>query len=201
MPRDERGRRRQTELQRPAAPASPLATQQRHVSISTPKRLGALVLLASIAATACTSSGASTAPSAAASTAASAAPSTAASAAPSTASVAPSTAASAAALTYRCTKGDGQLNGAGSTFIFPLLSKMGEDYNTKCGVKLNYQSIGSGGGVKQWTENTVDFGASDAYLADSEITAAAKRRSGRGPGDVRCGRGRLQPSALTGALR
>jgi phosphate transport system substrate-binding protein len=81
---------------------------------------------------------------------------------------------SAAALTYRCSKGDGQLNGAGSTFIFPLLSKMGGDYSTKCGVKLNYQSIGSGGGIKQWTANTVDFGASDAYLADSDIQAAAK---------------------------
>ena len=81
----------------------------------------------------------------------------------------------AATITYRCSKGDGQLNGAGSTFIFPLLSKMGEDYNTKCGVKLNYQSIGSGGGVKGWTENTVDFGASDAYLKDSEIAAAAAK--------------------------
>lgn len=75
--------------------------------------------------------------------------------------------------TAGCTKGDGQLNGAGSTFIFPLLSKMGDDYNAKCGVKLNYQSIGSGGGIKAWTENTVDFGASDAFLQDSEIAAAA----------------------------
>ena len=50
---------------------------------------------------------------------------------------------------------------------------MGDDYNTKCGVKLNYQSIGSGGGVKACTKNTVDFGASDAYLEDSEIAAAA----------------------------
>ena len=74
-----------------------------------------------------------------------------------------------------CTKGDGQLNGAGSTFIFPLLSKMGDDYNAKCGVKLNYQSIGSGGGIKAWTENTVDFGASDAFLKDSEIAAAAAK--------------------------
>jgi phosphate transport system substrate-binding protein len=79
------------------------------------------------------------------------------------------------AIAYRCSKGDGQLNGAGSTFIFPLLSKMGEDYNTKCAVKLNYQSIGSGGGVKGWTENTVDFGASDAFLKDEEITAAAAK--------------------------
>jgi len=79
----------------------------------------------------------------------------------------------ATAVTYRCTKGDGQLNGAGATFPFPLYSKWGADYNTKCGVKLNYQSIGSGGGVKGWQQNTVDFGASDAFLLDSEITAAA----------------------------
>ena len=78
-------------------------------------------------------------------------------------------------ITYRCSKGDGQLNGAGSTFIFPLLSKMGADYEAKCGVKLNYQSIGSGGGIKAWTENTVDFGASDAFLKDSEIQAAAAK--------------------------
>ena len=82
--------------------------------------------------------------------------------------------ASAAAgdLTYDCAKGDGQLNGAGSTFIFPLLSKMGGDYNSLCGVKLNYQSIGSGGGVTQFINNTVDFGASDAFLKDSEIAQA-----------------------------
>jgi phosphate transport system substrate-binding protein len=76
-------------------------------------------------------------------------------------------------LTYRCTKADGQLNGAGATFPYPLYSKMGADYFAKCGVKLNYQSIGSGGGVKQWTANTVDFGASDAFLTDAEIAAAA----------------------------
>ena len=134
---------------------------------TTPRRLGSLVLLASIALAACSGGGASTAPS----TAATSQPTAAQSTAP--ASIAPTASASGAAITYRCTKGDGQLNGAGSTFIFPLLSKMGEDYNTKCGVKLNYQSIGSGGGVKQWTNNTVDFGASDAFLADSEIQAAA----------------------------
>ena len=130
------------------------------------KRLGAVALMAAILVGACSSSGATTAPSSAPSAAASAAPST-------EASSAPSASTSGADVTYRCSKGDGQLNGAGSTFIFPLLSKMGEDYNTKCGVKLNYQSIGSGGGIKQWTNNTVDFGASDAYLKDSEIQAAA----------------------------
>ena len=80
---------------------------------------------------------------------------------------------SAAPVTYRCSKGDGQLNGAGSTFINPLLTKMAGDYNTKCGVQINYQSVGSGAGVKDWQTNTVDFGASDAYLADSEIATAA----------------------------
>ena len=80
---------------------------------------------------------------------------------------------SAAAITYRCSKGDGTLSGAGSTFINPLLLKMAGDYNTKCGVQVNYQSVGSGAGVKDWQTNTVDFGASDAYLADSEIATAA----------------------------
>ncbi len=135
------------------------------MTIIAPRRFGALALAAAFALGACSGSGASTAPSTAPTTAPTVAPTTGASTAPSTASAAP--------LTYRCSKGDGQLNGAGSTFIFPLLSKMGDDYNTKCGVKLNYQSIGSGGGVKQWTANTVDFGASDAYLADAEISAAA----------------------------
>ena len=131
------------------------------------KRLGALALMAAIFVGACASAGATSAPS----DALSPAPSSVASAdAPSAAAATPL---SAADVTYRCSKGDGQLNGAGSTFIFPLLSKMGEDYNAKCGVKLNYQSIGSGGGIKQWTNNTVDFGASDAYLKDSEIQAAA----------------------------
>ncbi len=133
------------------------------------RRLGVMALSAVILVGACSSSGGTASPSSAA------APSEAPSSAPASAemSSAPSAASPMADITYRCSKGDGQLNGAGSTFIFPLLSKMGEDYNNKCGVKLNYQSIGSGGGIKQWTNNTVDFGASDAYLKDSEIQAAA----------------------------
>ncbi len=136
---------------------------------TTPRRLGTLVLLASIALAACSGGGGSTAPSQPATTSAPA------SAAPTTASSVPQGSTPATTVTYRCSKGDGQLNGAGSTFIFPLLSKMGEDYNTRCGVKLNYQSIGSGGGIKQWAANTVDFGASDAFLKDSEIQAAAAK--------------------------
>jgi phosphate transport system substrate-binding protein len=138
--------------------------------ITTPRtRLAALGLLVVMGASACGGG-----------TLASAPPTTAqASTAPASAlaseAAATGSAPAAAAPTDRCSKGDGQLNGAGSTFIFPLLSKMGEDYNTKCGVKLNYQSIGSGGGVKGWTENTVDFGASDAFLKDEEISAAAAK--------------------------
>jgi phosphate transport system substrate-binding protein len=60
------------------------------------------------------------------------------------------------------------LLGAGSTFINPLFSKMFADYNTKTGIKVNYQSIGSGGGILQLTNKTVDFGASDAPTNDEQ---------------------------------
>ncbi len=53
------------------------------------------------------------------------------------------------------------LNGAGATFPYPVYSAWAYDYNKITGVQLNYQSIGSGGGVRQVTERTVDFGASD----------------------------------------
>ena len=129
------------------------------------RRFGALALAAAIAVGACSTSMAT--PTAVPATPAPAAPTAAA------ATDAASAAASAAPIVYRCTKGDGTLNGAGATFPFPLYSKWGADYNAKCGVKLNYQSIGSGGGVKGWQQNTVDFGASDAFLLDSEIKAAA----------------------------
>ena len=139
--------------------------------IAPAKRLGTMAAIAVLVLGACSSAATPTPPAPTA-----APPSQAPASAPtSSASSAPASApASAAAIVNRCSKGDGQLNGAGSTFIFPLMSKWGDVYNTKCGVKLNYQSIGSGGGVKAFTDNTVDFGASDAYLADSEIAAATK---------------------------
>jgi len=62
------------------------------------------------------------------------------------------------------------LLGAGSTFINPLFSKMFAEYNTKTGIQVNYQSIGSGGGILQLTNKTVDFGASDAPLNDEQTT-------------------------------
>jgi phosphate transport system substrate-binding protein len=59
---------------------------------------------------------------------------------------------------------DKTLLGAGSTFIYPLFSKIFSEYNTKKGIQVNYQSIGSGGGILQLTNKTVDFGASDGPL-------------------------------------
>ena len=60
------------------------------------------------------------------------------------------------------------LTGAGATFPYPIYSKWFADYAQKTGVKINYQSIGSGGGIRQLTEGTVDFGASDAPMSDDE---------------------------------
>jgi phosphate transport system substrate-binding protein len=61
------------------------------------------------------------------------------------------------------------LTGAGATFPYPLYSKWFSDYARQTGVKINYQSIGSGGGIRQLTEGTVDFGASDAPMSDAEM--------------------------------
>ncbi len=57
-----------------------------------------------------------------------------------------------------------QINGAGSTFAYPIFAKWAEAYHKATGVRLNYQSIGSGGGIKQIKKKTVDFGASDAPM-------------------------------------
>lgn len=64
---------------------------------------------------------------------------------------------------------DEMLNGAGATFPYPVYSAWANEYNKVTGVKLNYQSIGSGGGIKQITERTVDFGASDKPLTPEEL--------------------------------
>jgi phosphate transport system substrate-binding protein len=61
------------------------------------------------------------------------------------------------------------LNGAGATFPAPLYSKWFTDYAAKTGVKINYQPLGSGAGVRQFTEGTVDFDASDAPMSDEEM--------------------------------
>ncbi|MGJ7904270.1 phosphate ABC transporter substrate-binding protein PstS [Lysobacter sp. 1R34A] len=65
-----------------------------------------------------------------------------------------------------------QITGAGATFIYPLLSKWSDDYNKATGAKVNYQSIGSGGGIAQIKAGTVDFGSSDKPLPSEELAAA-----------------------------
>ncbi|HEX7157214.1 MAG TPA: substrate-binding domain-containing protein, partial [Burkholderiaceae bacterium] len=57
--------------------------------------------------------------------------------------------------------GAAEITGAGSSFVYPLLSRWSADYSTATGTKINYQSIGSGGGIAQIKAATVDFGASD----------------------------------------
>ena len=64
------------------------------------------------------------------------------------------------------------ITGAGATFPYPAYSKWAFDYNKETGTRLNYQSIGSGGGIKQIKAKTVDFGASDAPLDPAELEKA-----------------------------
>jgi phosphate transport system permease protein/phosphate transport system substrate-binding protein len=69
--------------------------------------------------------------------------------------------------------GQSTINGAGSTFIFPIMDTWRVEYQkVKPDININYQSIGSGGGVKQFTAKTVDFGASDAPLSTQEAQKA-----------------------------
>ncbi|HLZ93539.1 MAG TPA: phosphate ABC transporter substrate-binding protein PstS [Candidatus Acidoferrum sp.] len=64
------------------------------------------------------------------------------------------------------------INGAGATFPYPMYSKWFDEYQKKdSSVQINYQSIGSGGGIKQVTEGTVDFGASDGPMNDEQLKA------------------------------
>jgi phosphate transport system substrate-binding protein len=66
---------------------------------------------------------------------------------------------------------DNSFTGAGSTFDNPLFSKLFSEYNKLNGLKVNYQSIGSGGGILQVTNKTVDFGASDVFLNGKQDSA------------------------------
>jgi len=69
-----------------------------------------------------------------------------------------------------------KLNGAGATFPYVIYSKWFDVYSKKHGVEFNYQSIGSGGGIKQVTEGTVDFGASDAFLSEDQMKAIKEKQ-------------------------
>ena len=67
--------------------------------------------------------------------------------------------------------GAAEISGAGATFPYPIYAKWAEAYKGKTGTSLNYQSIGSGGGIAQITAKTVDFGASDMPLKPEELEA------------------------------
>ena len=70
------------------------------------------------------------------------------------------------------------INGAGASFPYPIYSKWFSEYNKKNStIQINYQSVGSGAGIKQTTEGTVDFGASDGPMSDEQIKAYSDKHS------------------------
>lgn len=72
------------------------------------------------------------------------------------------------------------LNGAGATFPYPMYSKWFSEYHKlHADIQVNYQSIGSGGGIRQVTEGTVDFGASDMPMTDGQLAEAQTKRKTR----------------------
>lgn len=75
----------------------------------------------------------------------------------------------AASLVFAASAHAVDITGAGATFPYPIYAKWAEAYNAKSGVKMNYQSIGSGGGIKQIQNKTVNFGASDKPLTPAEL--------------------------------
>src|SRR5437879_11970022 len=67
------------------------------------------------------------------------------------------------------------INGAGATFPYPIYSKWFDEYTrVDPSVRFNYQSIGSGGGIRQISEQTVDFGASDGPMTDEQLAKAPR---------------------------
>jgi len=69
-----------------------------------------------------------------------------------------------------------QLNGAGATFPTVIYSKWFDEYKNATGILMNYQAIGSGGGIKQIIEGTVDFGASDSPMTDQQLNQAKSKQ-------------------------
>jgi phosphate transport system substrate-binding protein len=69
----------------------------------------------------------------------------------------------------------GTINGAGATFPLPVYQEWAARLKEKSGLTVNYQGIGSGGGIAQFTAGTVDFGATDSAMEDTEIAAAKKK--------------------------
>src|SRR3954452_24738290 len=68
------------------------------------------------------------------------------------------------------------INGAGATFPYPMYSKWFSEYhNQHPDIQFNYQSIGSGGGIRQVSTGTVDFGASDGPMTDQQLSEAGRK--------------------------
>lgn len=65
-----------------------------------------------------------------------------------------------------------EILGAGATFPYPFYSKLFDVYSKENNVRINYQAIGSGGGIRQLESRTVDFGATDAFMSDQELSKA-----------------------------
>jgi phosphate transport system substrate-binding protein len=83
--------------------------------------------------------------------------------------------AAVAMMSVGCSGGGGgkpRLNGAGATFIYPMMSKWAAEYDKAKGVEVNYQSIGSGGGIQQMTAKTADFGSTDGPMNDEQLKKA-----------------------------
>ncbi len=73
------------------------------------------------------------------------------------------------------------INGAGATFPYPMYSKWFDEYHKKfSNLQFNYQSIGSGGGIQQVTQGTVDFGATDGPMNDMQLKDFETKRGGPG---------------------
>ena len=85
---------------------------------------------------------------------------------------APKTGADSSTAATAGAKSEASITGAGATFIFPLLSRWSSSYNKETGAEINYQSIGSGGGIQQIKAGTVDFGSSDKPLKSEELAEA-----------------------------
>jgi phosphate transport system substrate-binding protein len=96
-----------------------------------------------------------------------------------TATTAASTSTTMAETTTTAAALKADLNGAGATFPQPVYVEwIGAFQSANPGVTVNYQGVGSGAGIQQFTEQTVDFGASDAFMKDEELTAAEAARAG-----------------------
>ena len=81
----------------------------------------------------------------------------------------PLASAALAALSFTVASQAQEITGAGATFPAPVYSKWAADYHKATGVKINYQSVGSGAGIKQIDSKTVDFGASDMPQTDEVL--------------------------------